>query len=307
VIDESQQTSNESVGDGPVEPLTFGEKIRNIFSLEFAFAEGESNGDGGGDSGSAGESSTSDSSGSESTDSEGSSNDNSVESDSSKSENSGTNSDSVVSDSESGTSLQPEEININDENTFSGGTTENVFDTISIPGGDGIVVDDVIKDNIESLPDEEVINITTIEEIIPGVIEIYYSEEQIQKEIVKNLEWNFVASWDMVDIATPIDISGGKIFWFSRDKISLNEYNTNTGSISSQTVNPEQEVEVKYLEPNGDVSEITVDPIDLEITTPLEEETGVQTSAVPDFESEDSVKSESVESNSENVTQNNVE
>ena len=52
----------------------------------------------------------------------------------------------------------------------------------------------------------------------------------------------------------------------------------------SQTVSSQGETEVKYTEPNGDISEITIDPVDLQITTPIEEETGIQNRTVPDFD-----------------------
>lgn len=297
VTDPTQVTPESLEVNDISEPITFIEKVKDIFELQFAFAEGESSGDSGGQS--------TDSGGSTSGDSTSEGGDSSSEN---TSESSSTSSEvlSVDSNEISDTDVV-EESNSQDSTTNNDNNSEDgIFDSISIPGSEGIVVDNVVRDNIESLPDIEDINITTTEEIVPGVIEIYYSEEQIQDEIAKNLEWNFVASGDVVDIATPIDISGGKIFWFSRDKTALNEYNTNSGSISSLTVSPEKEAEIKYLEPNGDVSEITIDPLDLEITTPKEDELGVQNSTVPDFENNDTTKFDKGQTNSESEITNEI-
>ncbi len=162
-----------------------------------------------------------------------------------------------------------EDQEINEENT------QSDFDSVPTPGEGVIIINNFVNENIpqstQYFDDENIPIITTTEEIVPGVIPIIYTDEQIQAERAKGLEWNFVASGDTVDIATPVDVSGTIIFWLSRDKTAINQYNTASGGMSSQSISTSLESEVKYLEPNGDVSEIAIDPANLEIVTPLEE------------------------------------
>ncbi len=280
-------TESEVVPETTVnDTVSWNQKIRSIFSLQKVLAQdggGESGGDNGGDSGG----SDTGSSGDSSTSTE---NSNSSDAPSTSSDTTG---EAKTSSVDSETTEDPNQES--DQTTETGGdestteeSAEDFFKDIIIPGEGVIIVDDLVNEIVPHGTDyfEETADplVTTTEEIVPGVVPIVYTEEQIQDEIMKGLEWNLVAMGDTIDISTPIDISGGKIFWLSRDKTALNEYNTNSGGISSQTVSSQGETEVKYTEPNGDISEITIDPVDLQITTPIEEETGIQNRTVPDFD-----------------------
>ena len=166
-------------------------------------------------------------------------------------------------------------------------TEQSNFPDIIVPGEGVITIDNVIRDqvphDINFFSEENILPaVTTTEEIVPGVFPIVYTEEDIQKERAKGLEWNFVASGDMIDIASPVDISGGVIFWLSRDKTALYQYNTLSGGISSQSVSTSRETDVKYNEPNGDVSTVTVDPANLDIVTPEDERESIQEIIVED-------------------------
>lgn len=256
--------------------------IKSTFGLERVWAQESSLGE---SSSGGGESSGGETSSASSSDSSGS------ESSSSSSEST---SEQSSSGQESGSSVQSqttqtEEVSSNENISIE--QQDFTLEEAGIPVQEIINVDDVLNNKIPDILDinETIIPITTTEEIVPGVTPIIYTEEQIQQERAKGLEWNFVAKGDVVDITTPVDISGGKIFWLSRDKTAIYEYNTLSGSVSSQSINPEKEVEIKYTEPNGDISEINIDPVDLLITTPKEEETGIQDPTVPEVKTEEAI------------------
>jgi hypothetical protein len=133
----------------------------------------------------------------------------------------------------------------------------------------------------------ETIN-TTIENILPDttifpdsqkvedvptydIVPIKYTKSDINKERNKKLEWTLVARGKMVDSETTVDITGGKIFWFAKGKTALYEYNTASSGISSQTVDIDENSEVKYFEPNGDESILKIQPGNSEIITPSED------------------------------------
>lgn len=274
------------------EIISFSRKIKNLFGVLQVYAEGE---DGGGESSGSsgsesggGESSSSegDSSGSESTSSstsEPSSNEGDS-ADSGSSESSESDSadipsfDSEVVDvgSSEGESTPPEDnsLILDSENS----TDEQVNDSINkilndinLGESGNIIINTIHKYDSGDIKITEDLILSTTEAIVPGLTPISYTEEQIMSERASGTEWNLVALGSSVDVATTVDVSGGIIFWFAPGNTAIYQYNTASGGISSEGISSVTDSEIKYLEPNGDVSKISVDIQDSEIITPEEE------------------------------------
>ncbi len=283
-IPENQDTNSTEEG---AEIISFVRKIKNIFGVLQVYAEGEEGGasdggssdSGGGDSSSQGGDSSSttsengsDSSSSESSSSESNSSSGAEESvssidptDTNNSENSVTE-DSLVEENNSVVS----ESDITTDNQVSD-SINKVLDDINIGEGGNIIIDTINKYDNSDIKITEDLLLSTTEEIIPGLTPILYTEEQIMEERASGVEWNLVAVGESIDTSTPVDVSGGIIFWFGPGKSVIYQYNTASGGISSEGVSVTTDSEVKYLEPNGDVSEVSIDIQDSEIITPKEE------------------------------------
>lgn len=155
-----------------------------------------------------------------------------------------------------------------EENTTT--ATEDIINTISNSFEGVIDLNNVI---VDAPPIQINVNdVTTTEQIITNVVPIVYTQEQIKKEYAKYLEWNLVAEGEIVDIATPVTFSNPIIFWFSKDKTALYQYNIISGGISSESVETEEKAsEASFLKPNGDVETVILSEDKTEITTPEDE------------------------------------
>ncbi len=264
------------------EIISFRKKIKNLFGVLQVYAEGEDGGGESGDSSSGGESS----SGSDS----GSAPDVSTESPAEENNSTSSDSDSIASDSvEESISVSEGDSASVDSDT----STENqindsineVLDDINIGESGNIIINSIQSDNIDNILITEDLLLSTTEGIVPGLTPVIYTEEQIMSERASGTEWNLVAVGESVDVTTTVDVSGGIIFWFAPGNTAIYQYNTASGGVSSETISTTVDSEVKFLEPNGDVSEVSIDTQDGEIITPKEEE---------DAEQEASLKSEEI-------------
>ena len=294
------------------EIISFGRKIKNLFGVLQVYAEGE---DGGGESsgGSGGESG-----GGESSSSEGDSS-SSAESSSSTSESSTGDEASSASSTSDGSEAGSSENSISDSTVDNPDSSENsvvsednsetlnsdaiienqvndsinkVLDDINIGESGNIIIDTIHKyDNSDVKITEDLI-LSTTEAIVPGLTPISYTEEQIMNERASGTEWNLVALGSSVDVATTVDVSGGIIFWFAPGNTAIYQYNTASGGISSEGISSTVDSEIKYLEPSGDISEISVDAQNSELITPKEEKDALEMESILNSET---VKEEDLE------------
>lgn len=296
------------------EIISFGRKIKNLFGVLQVYAEGE---DGGGESsggsgseGGGGESSASGGNSSSSTESSSSTSESSAGDEASSSSNASDRSEPVspegsVSDGDLNNPDSLEGSAVSEDNSEKlnldvtlenqvNDSIDKVLNDINIGEGGNIIIDTIHKyDNSDVKITEDLI-LSTTEAIVPGLTPISYTEEQIMSERTSGTEWNLVALGSVVDVATTVDVSGGIIFWFGPDNTAVYQYNTSSGGISSESVSSTIDSEVKYLEPNGDISEVSIDVQDSEIVTPKEEIEALEIESVLDAESTQEDKIETV-------------